>query len=378
MNIKTNKIKKYISFKKSPFEKTHRCFGDKKLNKQLVNWGVENNVEHGRNLFLFNPYFNSLSTIDHLFLTPHGLILIDIIESLECIEKYDSDWWFSTTRKELIPNYFKEINRKKKELSFYLQVELSLKIPIYEIVVSKNEFLEGVYSYEKLFHQLNSIKNTNSLTQIQLEEIQNFIENIHNESIETKVGCYDSQMLLNCYCPTSNRKTYSAEYQMYKKINQFLYDNLEDVAIFQRYRIPIDGIQLPLAHYFMVSKKGGLIINQIFNGGRIKLDSHPDTWIQEHPKGVKKDSNINKIPNLIKLSRQQGQGVLHCFSSDFPVSYSIFCETPIDLQINDASLSLDVGLEHNLERYLIQNPDYLSLDQFYDLLKEIKNKKTLH
>ena len=375
MNItKTNKIKKYISFKKSPFEKKHRCFGDIKLSKQLISWGIEKGVEHGRNLFLFNPYFNSLSTIDHLFLTTNGLILIDVINLSETIETYDSDWWFNAKEKRLIPNHFKETKRKKKELSFYLQTELSFEVPIHEIIVSKKEFLDGICSYENLFQQLNSIQSNLSLTERQLEEIKLFLENSHHQSVETKIDYYDSQMWLNYYCPVK-KKVNPSEYELYKKINHFLYDNLEDVVIFQRYRIPIDGIQLPLIDYFVVSKKGGLIINQVFNGGRIKTDPHSNDWIQEHPTGKKKNMLIKKIPNLIERSKQQGQGVLHCFSSEFPVSYSIFCETPVDLQINDASLSLDIGLEHNLERYSLQHPDYLSLEQFQNLLKKIKNTR---
>lgn len=366
-------IKKYVSFKKNPFDIKHKCLGDAKLNKQLIHWSETKNISHGRNLFLFNPYFQSLSTIDHLILTPNGLVLIDFIEPVKDIQPFDEDWWVKGKNHDLIPNYFREMKRKKEQLKFYLQLHLSIQVPIYELIVSKTDFMEGIYTYETIISHLESIKSPNLLTEEQLQGIQSFILTLHQKTIETKIDCFEPQMWLNHYCPLGSYQDQLPEHRLYKKLNHFLYDNLSEAVILSRYRIPIDGVQLPLMDYLIVSKKGGLVINQLTGGGKIKESSDQTYWIQEYPATNKQPETKNKISNPILVSQQQARGLTKIVHADLIIAYSVFGLSPIDLEVNHAALALDLNLEHNLDRYIKQHPDTLSMNQFYQLLVRLKH-----
>lgn len=367
-------IKKYASIKKNPFDIKHKCLGDTKLNHQLVSWGESKHLIHGRNLFLFNPYFNSLSTIDHLFLTKSGLILIDFINPIKGIETYDDDWWIKKKTNELIPNPFKEIKRKKEQLAIQLQLQFSTTIPIYEILVSKTELTNGIYTHQTLLPYLESIESQNLLTDHQLQEIQKFILALHENTVETKLDYFDPQMWLNCYCPFGVYQEHIAEHRFYKKLNHFLYDNLSEAVIFRRYRIPLEGIQLPLIDYLVVSKKGALLVNQILDGGKIKEGLNGESWVQETIPTKKIAATKTKLPNLILLSQQQSHGLMECLSMKLNIFYSIFALSPVDLEINHPALNIDLNLEHCLERYLKQHPDCLTLNQFYQLLGKLKQQ----
>lgn len=368
-------IKRYATLKKDPFDIKQRCLGDSKLNKQFVLWGIEKQVIHGRNLFLFNPYFSSLSTMDHLFLTPNGIYLIDVIDSVEGVKPYDEKWWFRPKTNQLIPNQTYLLKRKAEQLMIYLRLQTSIQVPVHSVIVSKKGTLTDVFNSQNVLSQLNTLPTTTHLTQEQQQTIQKLLLKTHRSSVETKQAYYEPTFWLNHYCPFGSFEKTSPEHRLYQQMNHFFYENLPEAVIFHRYRLPVGGIQLPFMDYLVVSKKGFLIINQLLEGDVIKAGDCEEVWIREQFATKKTPASTTSISNLILQSHQQGEQLMTYLPVETPISYSVFAMDTIDVKIKHSALSMVFNLEHNLDRYIKQREDVLTQTRIYQLLHFLKGSQ---
>ena len=372
---------KYLKRKGGLFSEHAKLVTDKKLNQITLQLNQTLEGRHARHLFLFNPKGQTLVLLDHLILTTKGLVLIEKVPVQKQVAPLDEHWWQHTRNGRLIPNECYQLHRISESLGEILSEVLDKDIPMFCYPVAEQAFIQGVYPLTEI---LNLIPQRLMMqeTVLSVEEIQRIeqrLTHLQEKSEHEKMNHYYPKFTHTLYNPLKpisigkNKTKPHPLMDIYQLLNDLMFDELSSGRLYHRIKLAEFPQHQNTIQTVLLSEKGILLFNYLEPELKIQIDLPATKWNVLRLE----DSQWQqlKIDNPILLLEAQADQLLKQLNAPVPLTYRIIGMNPIDLELAHPSLTLEVNLEHTLDRYVKSTPSTLTevqLDWLKDKLKLYK------
>lgn len=371
-------LMRYCKRKGHLFDAQAKVATDKKLNQLTSQLNDTLQGRHARNLFFFNDVGQTLDTLDHLLITPKGLILIEKIPVQKQLIKLDAQWWQNQRSGALVPNENYLLSQVAQHLTEVLKGVVTDDIPMFFYPVSDKPFMPEVLTLETLGEQvLTDVKNsTVVLSSLDMQKIEQALTQAHETAVQTKTTLYCPSFIQTYYNPLKPIQVSKNKFKehplvtVYQVLNDWMYEELPEARLYHQVKLPNLPPHQNTIQTLILSSKGILLLSYLEPESKIQVDPDLPKWsISKIEAGEWK---VLSMDNPILLLETQANHLLQQLKAPVPITYRIIGMDPIDLDLKHPSLVLQLHLNHALNKYRQEGTQTLNEAQIMWLRQRLK------